>query len=114
MNTIKHFLLIVCLSTGIPLLAAEPAPAAPTNASVSSIQVIPLKYADAKHTATLISSLFTSPGGGSAATARVVAVGDDRTHALVVSAPADLMATIENTVKDIDIIKKLMQKREKE
>src|ERR1019366_4011905 len=32
-------------------------------ASVSSIRVIPLKYADAKDTATLISSLFTSQGG---------------------------------------------------
>jgi hypothetical protein len=29
-------------------------------------------------------------------------VGDDRSNALVVSAPADLMATIENMVKEID------------
>ena len=33
-------------------------------ASVSSIRVIPLKYADAKDTATLITSLFTSQGSG--------------------------------------------------
>ena len=33
-------------------------------ASVSSIRVIPLKYADAKDTATLITSLFSSQGGG--------------------------------------------------
>ena len=32
-------------------------------ASVSSIRVIPLKYADAKDTATLITSLFASQGG---------------------------------------------------
>jgi len=122
-------------------------------ASVSSIRVIPLKYADAKDTATLISSLFTSQGngqgggnaaggrgnlfsmiaggggpfggfgggnaggrgggnaggrgggsggGGGAAAAKVVAVGDDRSNSLVVSAPADLLATIENMVKEID------------
>src|ERR1017187_5567135 len=126
-------------------------------ASVSSIRVIPLKYADAKDTATLISSLFTpqssgqggnagggggranlfsmiagggfsgggfggggpgggfggrgggttggrggSGGGGGAAGAKVVAVGDDRSNSLVVSAPADLLSTIENMVKEID------------
>jgi len=112
-------------------------------ASVSSIKVIPLKNADAKDTATLISSLFTSqgnsqtgPGGGGrgnlfammaaggfgrrggfgagggaggqsggpagAAAAKVVAVGDDRSNSLVVSAPADLLATIETMVKEID------------
>jgi hypothetical protein len=121
-------------------------------ASVSSIRVIPLKYADAKDTATLISSLFTPQGtsqggaaaggrgnlfammagggfggggfgggggggrgggnaggrggngggGGGAAAAKVVAVGDDRSNSLVVSAPADLLATIENMVKEID------------
>ena len=36
MNTIKHFLLIACLSTGIPILAAEPAPGAPTNEAPSA------------------------------------------------------------------------------
>jgi type II secretory pathway component GspD/PulD (secretin) len=116
-------------------------------ASVSSIRVIPLRYADAKDTATLISALFTSqagnqggnnggrgglfnmlagggpfggggPGGfggrggggrggsgggaGGAAAAKVVAVGDDRSNSLVVSAPADLLATIETMVKEID------------
>jgi hypothetical protein len=121
-------------------------------ASVSSIRVIPLKYADAKDTATLISSLFTSQGGAQggntagrgglfsmlaggggpfggggpggfggrngggtggrsggggggvagAAAAKVVAVGDDRSNSLVISAPADLLATIETMVKEID------------
>ena len=125
-------------------------------ASVSSIRVIPLKYADAKDTATLITSLFTLAGrgpgwqhrrrwpgqslqhdrrrrrlwrwrpwrlwrsavaGGAAAAAagaaavaaaaalrraKVVAVGDDRSNSLVISAPADLMATIETMVKEID------------
>jgi general secretion pathway protein D len=107
-------------------------------ASVSSIRVIPLKYADAKDTATLITTLFTPQGGGQGSTgggfgrgnlfsmiaggggfggggpggggfsgggaagAKVVAVGDDRSNAVVISAPADLIATIENMVKEID------------
>ena len=124
-------------------------------ASVSSIRVIPLNYADAKDTATLITSLFTSQGAGQsgtggggggggrgnlfsmiagggfggggfggggggggggrgggtgggssngsgAAAAKVVAVGDDRSNSLVISAPADLLATIETMVKEID------------
>jgi general secretion pathway protein D len=120
-------------------------------ASVSSIRVIPLKYADAKDTATLISTLFTPQGGtqgantggrsglfsmlaggggpfgggggpggfggrggtssgrggssgsaGGAGAAKVVAVGDDRSNSLVISAPADLLATIETMVKEID------------
>ena len=36
MKTINHFLLITCLSTGIPILAAEPAPGAPTNEAPSA------------------------------------------------------------------------------
>ena len=119
-------------------------------ASVSSIRVIPLKYADAKDTATLISTLFAPQGGGQggntggrgglfnmlaagggpfggggaggfggrggggggrggssggaagAAAAKVVAVADDRSNSLVVSAPSDLLATIENMVKEVD------------
>ena len=123
-------------------------------ASVSSIKVIPLKYADAKDTATLITSLFTPQGsnqggntggrgnlfnmfagggfggggfgggrgggmaggmggaggrgggggggGGGAAATRVAAVADDRSNSLVISAPADLLATIETMVKEID------------
>jgi type II secretory pathway component GspD/PulD (secretin) len=115
-------------------------------ASVSSIKVIPLKYADAKDTATLITALFPAqtgnqgggpggamgrgglismltgggpfggggPGGrggptaaggrsgGGAAAAKVVAVGDDRSNSLVISAPADLVATVETMVKEID------------
>jgi type II secretory pathway component GspD/PulD (secretin) len=117
-------------------------------ASVSSIKVIPLRYADAKDTATLISTLFASqsagatannsgrpsffsmfggrggfggpasfgggrgssggPGGGGtgsgggAAAKNVVAVGDDRSNSIIISAPADLLTTIEGTVKEID------------
>jgi hypothetical protein len=50
----------------------------------------------------------TSGRGGSSGTAagagaaKVVAVGDDRSNSLVVSAPADLLSTIEIMVKEID------------
>jgi general secretion pathway protein D len=117
-------------------------------ASVSSIRVIPLKFADAKDTATLITTLFAPQGGNQggntggrgnlfnmfaggnpfggrgggmgggmggaggrggsgggaagAAAAKVVAVADDRSNSLVVSAPADLLATIETMVREID------------
>lgn len=111
-------------------------------ASASSIKVLPLRYADAKETANLITQLFSQqnsgnqtqggnfggngpggPGGGpggnframmaqmanagnrnprSATAPRVVAVADDRSNSVVVSAPADLLATIEEMVGKID------------
>jgi type II secretory pathway component GspD/PulD (secretin) len=115
-------------------------------ASVSSIKVVPLKYADAKDTATLITQLFSSQGGnqggqqggssgrgsffsmlsgggspfsrggfggrgggggpagtpGTAAAAKVVAVADDRSNSVVVSAPDDLLTTISEMVARID------------
>jgi general secretion pathway protein D len=120
-------------------------------ASVSSIKVFPLEYADARELATVIQQLFatqgtslgatannpraqlfnmfgggpgdpggfggrggqaaapggsggrggTGPGTGAVAT-RVVAVGDDRSNSLIVSAPADLMVTITEMVAKID------------
>jgi type II secretory pathway component GspD/PulD (secretin) len=109
-------------------------------ASVSSIKVIPLRYADAKQLAAIIQQLFASqdsgqsgggnrrgqmfnmpfgpPGmggplggasntgssntGANAAGAKVVAVADDTSNSLVVSAPADLMAIVTNMVEQID------------
>ena len=41
MNTIKHFVLLACLSTGIPILAAEPTPGAPTNEAPSAPAATP-------------------------------------------------------------------------
>ncbi len=111
-------------------------------ASVSSIRVMPLRYADAKDLAALITQLFTpsqstqtgggggggrgalfnmfggargggggggntaaggrsSTGTGAAAT-RVTAVADERSNSLIVSAPADLLGTIAETVDKID------------
>jgi general secretion pathway protein D len=116
-------------------------------ASVSSIKVIPLKYADSKDTANLITQLFsgssTSQGGGgrgnlfnmfgggpggfggfggrggfggggnagasggsgrtsAAGASKVVAVGDDRSNSLIISAPSDLLTTIAEMVEKID------------
>lgn len=110
-------------------------------ATVSTVKVRPLLYADAKDTATLITQLFTSqtqgqngqgnrgfnfgPGGfpfggggfraamaqaaanannrsGSSVGAHVVAVADDRSNSIVLSAPPDLMSTIEDMLKEID------------
>ncbi|MBK9138304.1 MAG: hypothetical protein IPM17_06000 [Verrucomicrobia bacterium] len=104
-------------------------------ASVSTIRVFPLRYADAKALATVVRDLFAStdsgrgnpqqqqqfrgfrpPGfggdqggqqqnaGGSArvATPRVVAVADERSNSLVVSAPEDQMTLIADMVAEID------------
>ena len=148
-NESANSLLLVASKTDIKRMLKIVSALDTSIASVSSIRVIPLKYADAKDTATLITSLFASqngsqgggPGGpsgrssffsmiaggnfaggfggrggrgtssaggsgggpgGSAAAAHVVAVGDDRSNSLVVSAPADLLATIESMVKEVD------------
>jgi general secretion pathway protein D len=153
-NESANSLILVATKTDIKRMLKIISALDTSIASVSSIKVIPLKYADAKDTATLISSLFgsqggsqggstggggranlfsmiagggafggggpggggfggrgggtsggrggSSGGGGGAAGAKVVAVGDDRSNSLVVSAPADLLATIENMVKEID------------
>ena len=111
-------------------------------ASVSSIKVIPLRYADAKQLATVVQQLFApqasgqgggmnrgqrfnfpgggfgppgmggsfggapngsdSSSGGNAAGARVVAVADDTSNSLVVSAPADLMTIVTDMAQKID------------
>jgi type II secretory pathway component GspD/PulD (secretin) len=104
-------------------------------ASVSSIRVHILKYADAKALATLIKDLFTAQdsssqrgggqnqmqqffrgmrggggqdagagSGGSArvATSKVIAVADERSNAIVVSAPEDQMTVIEDVIQQVD------------
>jgi type II secretory pathway component GspD/PulD (secretin) len=149
-NESANSLILVATKTDIKRMLKIISALDTSIASVSSIRVIPLKYADAKDTATLITSLFTtqgnnqgggnaaggrgnifsmiagggfggggfggggrgggnaggrggsSGGGGGAAAAKVVAVADDRSNSLVVSAPGDLMTTIETMVKEID------------
>jgi general secretion pathway protein D len=107
-------------------------------ASVSSLQVFTLKFADAKSVATTLTSLFQnndasrnnnqngpgrffnafrgggpggqmSPGGdsgaggnGRAPTPRVIAVADERSNSVVVSAPEDQMTVIKGVVEQID------------
>ncbi len=104
-------------------------------ASVSSIRVHVLKYADAKALATLIKDLFTtqdsssqrgggqnqmqqffrgmrggggqdagsgSSGSARVATSKVIAVADERSNAIVVSAPEDQMTVIEDVIQQVD------------
>lgn len=137
-NESANSLLLVATKTDIKRMLTIINALDTSIASVSSIKVIPLSYADAKDTATLITTLFASQGAGAtssgsrpsffsmfgrggppgssgrdsrssssgtasgAAAKNVVAVGDDRSNAVVISAPADLMATIEVMVKEID------------
>jgi type II secretory pathway component GspD/PulD (secretin) len=146
-NESANSLILVATKTDIKRMLKVISALDTSIASVSTIRVIPLQYADAKETATLITQLFTSqtgsqstssrggffgmfggggpfggpPGfgdrdrgrsssssssrsgsGGVAAATHVVAVGDERSNALVISAPADLLATIETMVKEID------------
>ncbi len=146
-NESANSLILVATKTDIKRMLKVISALDTSIASVSTIRVIPLQYADAKETATLITQLFTSqagsqstssrggffsmfggggpfggpPGfgdrgdrgrssssrsgsgsGGVAAATHVVAVGDERSNSLVISAPADLLATIETMVKEID------------
>lgn len=98
-------------------------------ASISSIQVYPLRYADAKQLADVITKLFESDrsareenvtegwrfrrGGGREpeppppdearqAAMRVVAVADEQSNSLVVSSPDELIETIADIVQQID------------
>ncbi len=112
-------------------------------ASGSSLKVRPLRYADAKDTANLVTQLFSQQnstqtdqgdpdsgpnfgggpgegafgggqpvmaqgaiaakaGGRNSAAARVVAAADDRSNSVVISAPAGLLATIEDMLDKID------------
>ncbi len=145
-NESANSLILVATKTDVKRMLKIIAALDTSIASVSSIRVIPLKFADAKDTATLITTLFASQGagqgannsgrpsffsmfgrggfgpgglgpggfgsrggssgsgasGGGAAAKNVVAVGDDRSNSVIVSAPADLLVTIESMVKEID------------
>jgi type II secretory pathway component GspD/PulD (secretin) len=143
-NESANSLILVATKTDIKRILKIISALDTSIASISTIKVIPLQYADAKETATLITQLFSSqagsqsssrgtlfgmfggggpfggpPGfgdrdrgrsssssrsgsGAGAAAKNVVAVGDDRSNSVVISAPADLLATIETMVKEID------------
>jgi general secretion pathway protein D len=97
--------------------------------ATSAVRVFPLKYADAKALATVVTELFQSQDtqqrtgnpmqqffrgqgqrgnqqpatpSGRVATPRVVATADERSNSLVVSAPEDHMPVIEDLVRDVD------------
>ena len=62
-NESANSLILVATKTDIKRMLKIISALDTSIASVSSIRVIPLKYADAKDTATLITSLFASQGG---------------------------------------------------
>jgi type II secretory pathway component GspD/PulD (secretin) len=139
-NESANSLILVATKTDIKRMLKIVTALDTSIASVSSIKVFPLQYADAKDLATVIQQLFGSPtqgstqsaagnnpramlfnmfdqgagdfggrGGGAgtgstggAAATRVVAIGDDRSNSLIVSAPRDLLVTIADMVKKID------------
>ncbi len=107
-------------------------------ASISTIQIFPLQFADAKEVATVVTQLFAGQGvggstqapqgrggrgrgfgfpgfgGGGAAAApagqsearqaasRVVAVADEQSNSLIVSAPEEIVPTIRDIITQID------------
>jgi general secretion pathway protein D len=111
-------------------------------ASISTIQIYPLEYANAKELATVITQLFAQsgtsgtggsgggrrggggfggfggfggPGGGGGggqpasaqsearqANSRVIAVADDQSNSLIVSAPEELIPNITEVIRKID------------
>ena len=87
--------------------------------SLSQIKIIPLANADAEATAKLVTSLFKPDEsktpqnpfvaamiqrvpGVDQSSVRVVAVADDRTNSLVVTAPEELVKAIADVVKTLD------------
>jgi len=140
-NESANTLILVATKTDIKRILKIVSALDNSMASASSIKVRPLRFADAKETANLITQLFTQqnsnqggqggqgggpnfgggggPGGGframmaqmanasnrggrNSAAARVVAVADDRSNSVVISAPADLLTAIEDMLDKID------------
>ncbi len=104
-------------------------------ARASSLRVFPLRYADAKETATLLPQVFSQAGSGqssrgqsfnagpqgdfgppgmpgvpsgsgdsgiASASPKIVAVADERSNVLVVSAPADFLPLIAKVLQQLD------------
>jgi type II secretory pathway component GspD/PulD (secretin) len=138
-NESANTLILVATKTDIKRMLKIVSALDNSMASASSIKVRPLRFADAKDTATLITQLFTQQnsnqqgqggapnfggggpggrfqamfaqmanagnrsGGRSSQAARVVAVADDRSNSVVISAPPDLLTTIEEMLDKIDM-----------
>jgi general secretion pathway protein D len=144
-NESANTLILVATKTDIKRMLKIVSALDNSLATSSSIKVRPLRYADAKETANLITQLYSQqnstqtgqggagngpgfgggPGGGggpfgggpammaqaanaanrngrNSVAVRVVAVADDRSNSLVISAPSDLLATIEDMLDKID------------
>jgi general secretion pathway protein D len=136
-NESANTLILVATKTDIKRMLKIVSALDNSMASASSIKVRPLRYADAKDTANLITQLFSQqnsqvgqgnfggpggfgggPGGFRAMMAqaanaanrggrgsiapKVVAVADDRSNSVVISAPAELLTTIEDMLDKID------------
>ena len=142
-NESANTLILVATKTDIKRMLKIVSALDNSMASASSIKVRPLRFADAKDTANLITQLFGQqnsnqqgqgggpnlgggpnfgggPGGGframmqqmagganrggrSSMAPRVVAVADDRSNSVVISAPAELLTTIEDMLDKIDM-----------
>jgi general secretion pathway protein D len=139
-NESANTLILVATKTDIKRMLKIVSALDNSMASASSIKVRPLRFADAKDTANLITQLFAQqssgqgqgnfggpggfgggPGGfggframmaqaanaanrggrGSVAP-KVVAVADDRSNSVVISAPSELLTTIEDMLDKID------------
>ena len=139
-NESANSLILVATKTDIKRMLKIVTALDNSMAGASSIKVRPLRYADAKETANLITQLYSqqssnqqgqgAPGGGgpnfgggpgggframmaqmagganrggrNSVAARVVAVADDRSNSVVVSAPPDLLAAIDDMLDKID------------
>src|ERR1700690_3228838 len=91
MNTIKHFLLITCLSAGLPTLAADPSPGSPTNeapnAPVTTLETSPGKAPQAAAPALVADSLTNAVPETNAVTG---------TNAIAAGSPAVPPVAVEN------------------
>jgi general secretion pathway protein D len=99
------------------------------SARLSTIKVIPVRYADAKELATTVQQMFSTPGasqsssggdssaqsfgppgsqgssgsiGGTVTAPKVVVTADDRANSLIVSASADLIPAVAALVQQLD------------
>ncbi|MCX8038762.1 MAG: hypothetical protein N3D11_17260 [Candidatus Sumerlaeia bacterium] len=89
----------------IPLIEALIQDIENITTGTTQVRVFPLQYAYARDMATVFTDLFreqSSSGRGSSSVQRAVAVADERTNSVVVSAPEDIMRTIERIVKEVD------------
>lgn len=91
----------------LPLLGAcvvtpetEPA-AVQSSTERASVEVIPLEYASASQLADTLGELFETGGHGSGREVKILA--DERTNALLVSAPPSRIAALKDLIALLDV-----------